>query len=165
MQDQAQVKGCRIAYALREIPPIHGFEELLRSAVFNLLDNAIKYSYNGMEISAVLRESPDGRILISVENLGVGIPEGDREAVFKPYYRARVPDARGARTGSGIGLAIVKHAVEIAHGGKVKAESTPVKRIEPGKTAEEIAPHLHKTIFKVTLSRDKMGAEWNPSAP
>jgi signal transduction histidine kinase len=154
MQEQAMQKGCRIAYDLKKIRPIMGYENLLRSAVFNLLDNAIKYSYKGRNIEVNLEEDRDGKIVLHVKNYGVGVPPADMPSIFEPYFRSRVPDQRGARKGSGIGLAIVKHAIE-SHSGKIKAVSTPFRSTGQAKTAEEIAPFIHETIFQAILQRSE----------
>jgi two-component system sensor histidine kinase SenX3 len=92
----------------------------LVSALFNLLDNAIKYSDPGskVEIGAV-REGDEARLW--VRDHGVGIPAVDRERIFERFYR--VDRARHRQTGgTGLGLSIVRHVAE-AHGGRVGLES------------------------------------------
>lgn len=95
---------------------------LLRQAVTNLLDNAIKYSESGNEVQLV-GESRDGEIAISVRDQGCGIASEHLERVFERFYR--VDRARSRKLGgTGLGLAIVKHIV-LAHGGRVTVESSP----------------------------------------
>jgi len=95
---------------------------LLRQAVGNLLDNAIKYSEPGKTVW-VDAEVRGDEAVISVRDQGVGIELAHLERIFERFYR--VDKARSRKLGgTGLGLAIVKHIV-IAHGGRVSVESTP----------------------------------------
>lgn len=157
MSPEARRKGITIECDISKIPPIIGFEEILRAAISNLLDNAIKYSYDNHYIKVRLFEMSTGQIRLSVENFGVGIPAEDLDRIFEPYYRSRVPDEKGVRRGTGIGLAIVKQAVEKIHQGTVYAVSTPPKTIDPKdylNTEVQRQPHL--TVFLVTLWRNRL---------
>jgi two-component system sensor histidine kinase SenX3 len=90
------------------------------SAIFNLLDNAVKYSEPGkpVEVSAELRGD---RAAIVVRDRGIGIPSRDLERVFERFYR--VDRARSRQTGgTGLGLAIVRHVAH-NHGGEVTVVS------------------------------------------
>jgi two-component system sensor histidine kinase SenX3 len=90
------------------------------SAIFNLLDNAVKYSEPGqpVEVSAELRGD---RAAIVVRDRGIGIPSRDLERVFERFYR--VDRARSRQTGgTGLGLAIVRHVAQ-NHGGEVTVVS------------------------------------------
>ncbi len=92
----------------------------IRSAVVNLLDNAIKYSSAGeaVEIGACIK---DDRIAISVRDHGIGIPTRDLERIFERFYR--VDRARSRDTGgTGLGLSIIRHVAQ-AHGGEVTVQS------------------------------------------
>jgi two-component system sensor histidine kinase SenX3 len=92
----------------------------LRTAVSNLLDNAIKYSGEKVEISVRL-ETPDGLALLRVTDRGVGIPSEELKRIFKRFYR--VPGRNSFKIkGTGLGLFIVR-AVAKAHGGKAYAAS------------------------------------------
>jgi two-component system, OmpR family, sensor histidine kinase SenX3 len=93
----------------------------LVSAITNLLDNAVKYSEPGqaVDVNAVAR---DGRVVLCVQDHGIGIPTRDLERIFERFYR--VDKARSRATGgTGLGLSIVRHVTE-AHGGDVAVEST-----------------------------------------
>ena len=95
-------------------------ERQIRSALINLLDNAIKYSEPGgtVEVSADLE---DDRVVIAVRDHGIGIPVRSLERIFERFYR--VDRARSRESGgTGLGLAIVRHAVQ-AHGGEVTVSS------------------------------------------
>ncbi len=88
----------------------------VRQVVLNLLDNAVKYGPAGQSVNVAFKPE-DGRVAISVEDQGPGIPAGARELVWKPYWR--LPREReSAVGGSGIGLAVVRDLVT-AHGGDV----------------------------------------------
>jgi len=93
----------------------------LDSAVSNLLDNAVKYSEHGGEVH-VRAETAQDRVVLVIQDHGIGIPSRDLERVFERFYR--VDKARSRVTGgTGLGLAIVRHVAE-AHGGEVTVEST-----------------------------------------
>jgi two-component system sensor histidine kinase SenX3 len=95
-------------------------ERQIRSAVVNLLDNAIKYSEPGQSVEIGATREGD-RVSIAVRDHGVGIPTRDLERIFERFYR--VDRARSRDTGgTGLGLAIVRHVAQ-AHGGDVKVES------------------------------------------
>ena len=92
----------------------------MRSALINLLDNAIKYSgpHQPVEIGATV---VGDRVAIAVRDHGIGIPTRDLERIFERFYR--VDRARSRETGgTGLGLAIVRHVAQ-AHGGDVTVES------------------------------------------
>jgi two-component system sensor histidine kinase SenX3 len=100
---------------------VAGDRRQLVSAVFNLLENAIKYSEKGSTVEVGC--STDGReIAISVQDHGIGIPTRDLERIFERFYR--VDRSRGRDTGgTGLGLAIVRH-VTTNHGGGVDVDSS-----------------------------------------
>jgi two-component system, OmpR family, sensor histidine kinase SenX3 len=93
----------------------------LVSAITNLLDNAVKYSEPGQAV-LVDAATHDGRVVLRVQDHGIGIPTRDLERIFERFYR--VDKARSRATGgTGLGLSIVRHVVE-AHGGDVTVQST-----------------------------------------
>jgi two-component system sensor histidine kinase SenX3 len=97
-----------------------GDRRQLVSAVYNLLDNAVKYSDPGSSVH--VRARTDGRwVDLSVEDHGIGIPRRDLARVFERFYR--VDPARSRETGgTGLGLAIVRHVVS-NHAGEVRVDS------------------------------------------
>ncbi|MEZ5145246.1 MAG: ATP-binding protein [Acidimicrobiales bacterium] len=99
---------------------VMGDRRQLVSAVYNLLDNAVKYSDPGSPVE--VRAGTDGRYVdIAVQDHGIGIPARDLERVFERFYR--VDQARSRQTGgTGLGLAIVRHVVS-NHDGEVRVES------------------------------------------
>jgi two-component system, OmpR family, sensor histidine kinase SenX3 len=96
---------------------IMGDEDLLVTALRNLLENAIAYSPDKTRVRVTTRTADSWTAEVSVTDQGIGIPERDRERIFERFYR--VDPARSRATGgTGLGLAIVKH-VTAAHGGSV----------------------------------------------
>lgn len=94
--------------------------EALGRAVWNLLDNAVKYSPDHKTVWVKVSHA-DGNVAIAVRDEGVGIPAAQREAIFRKFIRGSAAGALGAK-GTGIGLAMVKHIVE-AHGAEVRVDS------------------------------------------
>jgi two-component system phosphate regulon sensor histidine kinase PhoR len=94
-------------------------ERAIGIAVFNLIDNALKYAADGKSVS-VLAQRVSGSLEIRVTDGGPGIPVDDRKRIFERFERGRIATGKHVR-GSGIGLALVKHIAE-AHGGKVTVE-------------------------------------------
>ncbi|MBA2708654.1 MAG: HAMP domain-containing histidine kinase [Gemmatimonadaceae bacterium] len=91
----------------------------LRQIVVNLLDNAVKYGPLGQTVSVELSGKGD-RVVISVEDKGPGVPKGERDKVWEPYYRLG-REAESAAGGSGIGLSIVGELVRL-HAGRAWVE-------------------------------------------
>jgi two-component system, OmpR family, sensor histidine kinase SenX3 len=98
-----------------------GSDEDLRTAVFNVLDNAIKYSGDHVDVQVRLKMPDDKRIVFSVQDHGVGIPPDDMKSIFKRFYRVSHRSLAHVK-GTGLGLFIVKSIAQ-KHGGKVFAES------------------------------------------
>jgi len=93
----------------------------LRRILANLLENALRYG--GGQPVALRADTLDGGYRIGVLDRGPGIPEADREAVFRPFYRLEA--SRSVSTGgSGLGLAIVRQLAE-AHGWRVSLQPRP----------------------------------------
>jgi two-component system, OmpR family, sensor histidine kinase SenX3 len=100
---------------------VRGNAEDLRTAVFNVLDNAIKYSGENVDVRVRLNVPDEKRVVLSVEDHGIGIPEDDLKSIFKRFYRV-THRSLGHIKGTGLGLFIVKSIAE-KHGGKVSAAS------------------------------------------
>jgi two-component system, OmpR family, sensor histidine kinase SenX3 len=100
---------------------VRGSAEDLRTAVFNVLDNAIKYSGQNIDVKVRLETPDDKRIVLRVQDHGVGIPSDDVKRIFKRFYRVTHRSLAHVK-GTGLGLFIVK-AIAKKHGGKVFAES------------------------------------------
>jgi two-component system sensor histidine kinase KdpD len=105
-----------IVNAEEDLPPLSVDSKAISEVVYNLLDNAVKYSPAASTIEISVRRN-DEKILFSVEDEGPGIIAENREKVFQKFYRA----TRNAK-GFGMGLAIVRAIIE-AHNGKIWVES------------------------------------------
>jgi len=92
--------------------------KLMRQAITNLLSNAVKYSPDSGTINLQL-EYQDDVVIIQVQDQGIGIPEADQKRLFEGFHRAKNV---GNISGTGLGLPIVKRAVE-AHGGTISFTS------------------------------------------
>jgi heavy metal sensor kinase len=103
---------------------LNGDEELIRRLILNLLDNAVKYTPSGGEISLALGRQ-NGSAEIVVRDTGIGIPKASQPRVFDRFYRVDKARAR-AMGGAGLGLSIAQWIVE-AHGGAISIVSTPGK--------------------------------------
>jgi two-component system sensor histidine kinase SenX3 len=104
-----------------ERPQVKADAEELRVAISNLLDNAVKYSSKGVQISVEVAELDPKKVAVRIQDKGIGIPSAQLKRIFKRFYR--VPGRVMARfKGTGLGLFIVSSVVE-RHGGRVFAES------------------------------------------
>jgi two-component system sensor histidine kinase SenX3 len=100
---------------------VNGDPEELRTAVSNLLDNAIKYSSDPVDISVRIETTDEKHVTLSVRDQGVGIPPHELKRVFRRFYR--VPNRTLSQVkGTGLGLFIVRSIVK-KHGGRVFAQS------------------------------------------
>lgn len=103
-----------------------GSPPLLRSAIENVVRNAVRYTAEGTTVEITLRRQSDGAdsdAVISVRDHGPGVPDAALTEIFRPFYRSS--DARDRKTGgTGLGLAITERAVRL-HGGAVCATNAP----------------------------------------
>jgi len=103
-------------------PHVIGDGDALRSAVQNVVGNAVKYSPRGATVD-VATEIQESAVRIRVADRGLGIDAEDLPHIFKPFYRGR--RAIGAEVrGSGVGLSVVRHVVD-AHHGRIEVDSRP----------------------------------------
>jgi signal transduction histidine kinase len=102
---------------------IDGVEELLRSAVENVVRNAVRFTPEGTAVEVALQRqngAGDQFAVISVRDHGKGVPDDALERIFRPFYRAEDARDRQSGGGTGLGLAITERAVRM-HGGSVVA--------------------------------------------
>ncbi|MCP4345075.1 MAG: GAF domain-containing sensor histidine kinase [Desulfobacterales bacterium] len=158
MSQEALKGNNRIEYGgVKAIDPVPLVKLWMRKAIINLLDNACKYSWKGRAIRVKATEDKEGNIWIEFTNWGIGIPEDHHKRIFEPYFRSQVPDAKGKRPGTGIGLPIVKEAIEIVHGGEIKFESKEYwKNKQKGSeiSDKEITDIEYETTFIIMLRRN-----------
>jgi len=100
---------------------VSGDPEELRTAVSNVLDNAIKYSRDNVDVSVKVEIPDEKHVRLRVRDHGIGIPPEELKRIFKRFYRVRSRAASRVK-GTGLGLFIVR-AVAKKHGGTVSAES------------------------------------------
>ena len=84
--------------------------ELLRSAISNLLDNAVKYAQQAPEINVALKVV-SGKALLSISDKGIGVSKGDQTLIFEKFYRAHTGNRHDVK-GFGLGLSFVKDVIE-----------------------------------------------------
>ncbi|MCA9229002.1 MAG: HAMP domain-containing histidine kinase, partial [Planctomycetales bacterium] len=122
VQERFAASGNALIVEAEEPAPVRGDLELLVTSVVNLLDNAWKYTGDSKRVRLSCQRQGD-RVVIAVEDNGIGLPRQAREKVFERFYQVDRRVARSA-AGCGLGLSIVKYLVE-AHGGEVRVESEP----------------------------------------
>jgi two-component system phosphate regulon sensor histidine kinase PhoR len=105
-----------------DLPPIRADREALSRAIWNLLENAGKYSQPDSAIRVFARRHA-GTVFLGVEDHGEGIAPAEQGKIFQKFVRGAGAKQAGVR-GVGVGLALVKRIVE-AHGGSVRLESEP----------------------------------------
>ena len=122
LQPKAQEAGVNLEMSLQPTMIFSGDAMALEQAFRNLVDNAIKFTPRGGYIRFTLVDDPS-RIIVRVEDSGIGIPAEAQEKIFVPFYQVDSSLAR-PYAGAGLGLAIVRHVVD-AHGGQVTVRSAP----------------------------------------
>ena len=120
--DLPDYQGRRIEFQLQKAPwkphPVPGDEDLLSLALFNLLENALKYSTEGDLIEVRLRES-NKKLQVEIADTGCGISEEDLPYIFKELYRGKTTLGK---QGEGLGLAISKQVIDL-HQGTIEVQS------------------------------------------
>jgi two-component system, OmpR family, phosphate regulon sensor histidine kinase PhoR len=106
-----------------EVPVVEADPVKIEQAIFNLLDNALKYGGKpGLKVWISVKRSGSD-LLLEVKDNGPGIPLADQPHIFERFYRVHKDRSRDAG-GTGLGLSIVKHTIQ-AHGGTVSLDSAP----------------------------------------
>jgi len=104
-----------------ENPVIRGDEVHITNVIFNLLDNAVKYSKSKPEIE-LSTENKNGWVIVEVKDNGIGIPKEHQTQIFERFYRVPTGNIHNVK-GFGLGLSYVKRIVDV-HNGKIKVDST-----------------------------------------
>lgn len=121
-RNETQPSGFQFRLAVRSSAEIDADGEALGRALWNLLDNAVKYSGDNREIEVEVDGSGQ-EVTITVRDQGLGIPAHEQAAVFRKFQRGGEAVRLGIK-GTGIGLAMVDHIVK-AHHGRVELQSEP----------------------------------------
>ena len=115
-----------------DLPALYIDKDAMTQTIFNLLDNAVKFS-QGDKMVGVTVEKNESSIIIKIKDKGIGIENDEKDKIFEKFYRGKSA-VKYYIKGTGLGLALVKYTVE-AHNGHISVES------EPG----------WSTVFKITL--------------
>jgi two-component system sensor histidine kinase CpxA len=112
---EARARNRSVAIDRADASTVNGFEELLRSAVENVVRNAIRHTAEGTAVEISL-QAANSRALLRVRDHGPGVPESMLSEIFLPFRRV----ANGNPEGAGLGLAIAERAVNV-HRGTIRA--------------------------------------------
>jgi len=127
-QVEAEMRGCSIAVSGHLSGQVTGNRELLRRAVENVLRNAIRYAPEHSTIDVSIADDSRAAAIV-VRDYGPGVPEDALTRIFDPFFR--VDEARDAKSGgSGLGLSIAKHAVQVHHGTITAENASPGLRVK-----------------------------------
>jgi signal transduction histidine kinase len=137
-REGAQSAGYDIRFHGNTSAVVDADSEALGRAIWNLLDNAVKYSPDTHNVEIVV-ECRGGQVRIEIRDHGIGIPASERSAIFSKFKRGEQARKRGIK-GTGIGLAIVDEIVK-AHHGSVESDSEP----DRGSTFTIVLPWLSAT--------------------
>ncbi len=119
------------------IPPVSIDRDTMTQAILNLLDNAVKFSIYRRDLEIVV-EGKTNHAVVKITDQGIGIHADETDKIFDKFYQGR-NTPKQASTGTGLGLALVKHIVE-DHGGKISFES----QVGKGSTFSMILPYMEK---------------------
>jgi len=122
LQLQASQKNIELSVEFSKDMPhaVEADQALLHQAVYNLVENAIKYTPDNGRVTISTSSQP-GYLIFTVVDSGIGIAAEDMPRLFEKFYRGKQREAR-AQHGSGLGLAIV-HSIAESHGGRVWVDS------------------------------------------
>jgi two-component system OmpR family sensor kinase len=116
---RAEETGINLKIDLKTLPAVTGDIDRLEQVFSNLLDNALKHTPSGGDVSIKARAADTNSIEVSVQDTGPGIPAEQMRHIFERFYRA---DPSAGKAGAGLGLAIARQIV-LAHGGDIDARS------------------------------------------
>jgi signal transduction histidine kinase len=105
-----------------DLPALYIDKDAMTQAIYNLLDNAVKFSRGDKEVG-VMAEKNDNTIIIKIKDKGIGIGNDEKDKIFEKSYRGKSA-VNNFIKGTGLGLALVKYTVE-AHNGHIDVESEP----------------------------------------
>ncbi|MCB1191262.1 MAG: HAMP domain-containing histidine kinase [Leptospiraceae bacterium] len=106
-------EGCKINYKNNHSTFIQIDPKIFRQIVVNLLTNAIKYSMQGNAVVDFFVECNDGRVVLTFQDYGIGIPEEEQKYIFEDFYRC---ENVKEKQGTGLGMSIVKRLLDLCKG-------------------------------------------------
>jgi len=120
----AEEKGVTLALqAAGSLPRVRGDADRLRQVFINLLDNGVKYTAAGGQVTVRLTsDESENRVRVEVSDTGMGIPKNDLPHIFAPLFRGG--EARRAATGTGLGLTILR-TILAQHRAEIRVQSEP----------------------------------------
>ena len=122
VETHAQSKNIEIALDINQSIKIFGDDHAIRRVIINLLSNAIKFTGEAGHVKCSVSQDKKGDVCLAIADDGIGIPEDRIEAVLNPFEQSN-NDYQLNEEGTGLGLPIVKHLIEL-HGGTFKLRST-----------------------------------------
>ena len=151
LRAEARERGVSVTIdAGGSLPHVPGDADAIRSALQNIIGNAVKYSPGGGHVN-IRAEASGSRVRVTVADRGIGIDADDLPHIFKPFFRGRRASDAQIR-GTGIGLSVVRHVVD-AHRGDVRVESRPGEGTTV--TIDFPAAQVPETIAKPTVGADQ----------
>ena len=120
---EARAKGARVELDSAGPLTMHGSPALVRSAIENVVRNAVAHAPHGSPVHVALSQEAGGDAVVTVRDHGVGVPDRLLERLFDPFFRVD-PSRERSGGGAGLGLAITRRAVA-AHNGHVTASNAP----------------------------------------
>lgn len=126
IRPSAENKGIELRSSIEGRWPVDADKLRFREVLLNLLSNALKFTPSGGSITVEIGDADNGAFCcISVQDTGIGIAAGEEESIFDKFYQVG-STTKGVREGTGLGLTITRHIVEL-HGGRIRVESEPGK--------------------------------------
>jgi signal transduction histidine kinase len=122
-QKESIERGISISADIEDdLPALNIDKDSMTQAIFNLLDNAVKFSKDVKEIGVTVLKN-ESSIIMKVKDKGIGIENDEKDKIFEKFYRGKSA-VNNFINGTGLGLALVKYTVE-AHNGQIEVESEP----------------------------------------
>ena len=115
--------------------------KLLKLALSNLLSNSCKYTDDNGEIVVQIENAGD-KVLISVADNGIGVKEGEKDKIFRDFYRSNLTKEKGLE-GTGLGLSIVLNIIQ-KHHGRIRVESPSYLNSDENRPGSEFIISLPK---------------------
>ncbi|MDO4505682.1 MAG: ATP-binding protein [Spirochaetales bacterium] len=121
LSDSASAKNISLNLS-GESGHINGVQPVIYEMIYNLLDNAIKYNVQNGSVNVEIRKMMESqRVILTVKDTGIGIPENEKDRIFERFYRVDISRSKQLG-GTGLGLSIVKHAAKY-HGANILVNS------------------------------------------